>query len=118
MTKAQVCDCGNPAGHTGAVVHPEGLKSGSLAKAGVGAHLKPKAVTFEAVVIRCGCPDEETRRLLHPRDIYGALGPCPQPKKVENHGIVAAYYRNPIKRLLWALAQLIKNKKGRIYWQP
>lgn len=96
---------------------------------GVMAKVKPKAVEFEAKVIRCGCADDEERWAKHPvltvpvtglggHEIAGLtqaqLGPCPNPKKTEDLGVIAAYYRNPFKRLLWALSQRIKHKRGNV----
>lgn len=51
-------------------------------------------VDFEVVVIRCGCGHPESHAHLVPPQ------PCPTPRAVEDHGIVASN-RKPESRRRW-----------------
>jgi hypothetical protein len=60
-------------------------------------HVKSPArrATIEAVVTRCGCGN--------PAGHAGRV--CPNPRQVENRGVVSFYHRNPFKRLWWKLTR-------------
>lgn len=63
------------------------------------------AIDLSAKVIRCGCPEPRTVASLeavHGRSATGDLLPCPNPRNVEDHGVIASW-RMP-RLIRWALA--------------
>ena len=78
---------------------------------------QPTQITTRAVVTRCGCgsyhrgqwvpaPVEVIHR-AHGWLPNGNLAPCPTPRAVEDHGIIAYHHRNPLRRLWFALQRAL-----------
>lgn len=64
-----------------------------------------KSVTFEGVVVKCGCTDAEKVK----RDWHGWYHQvCPKPKEINDLGIIAYRSNNPFKNIWWKLRQYFK----------
>lgn len=70
-----------------------------------------KMATVEAVVTRCGCSDEQ-KRSPEWHAAQKPPQPCPNPRKVEDMGVVSFWHRNPLKRLrFWLLKNVLQLKR-------
>ena len=72
------------------------------------AHARAKSSELHAKVIRCGCTEAQKTRVSW----HGNTGEvCPTPRKTENLGRIAAWYRNPLRNLAWRLSQLMRGRR-------
>jgi len=75
----------------------------------VGASSQPRALELEGRVIRCGCNDGQKAAT----DWHALSGQvCPRPRAIEDVGLLAAWYRNPFKRLAYRMSQFVRGKRS------
>lgn len=60
----------------------------------------PKSVTFEGIITRCGCSEEEKVSSGYHAN-YNIL--CPNPREVKDLGIIAYRNSNPLLTMWWHL---------------
>jgi hypothetical protein len=69
---------------------------------------QPRALEIGARVIRCGCSARQKRAI----DWHGRGGvPCPRPRAIEDRGVIAAHYRNPLRMFAWRFSQWIRGRR-------
>jgi len=67
------------------------------------APVQPRMQSISAKIIRCGCTDDQKlRNDWHGKEFAGRQPfPCPNPRVVEDKGIISYWHRNPFKRLVY-----------------
>lgn len=66
-----------------------------------------RALEIEQVVVRCGCTEEE-KRSANFHALRGEV--CPNPRAIENNGVVVRWHRNPLRRALYAARRFFTRK--------